>query len=61
MEEEYMLVHVERVKVEKDDGHIMWLDVYYDMETLVEYFGVDKTLTMRVNADGTPKIYKPKN
>ena len=56
-----MLVHVERVKVEKDDGHIMWLDVYYDMETLVEYFGVDKTLTMRVNADGTPKIYKPKN
>lgn len=54
-----MLIHIERFKVEKDDGHVAYFDRYYDKETLVEYYGADKFLVMRTNSDGSPVIYRP--
>lgn len=54
-----MLIHIERFKVAKDDGHVAYFDRYYDKETLVEYYGADKFLVMRTNSDGSPVIYRP--
>lgn len=53
-----MLKWVKRTKVEKESGHIAYIDLFYDTETMVEYFCYgDKNLIVRVNEDGKPMLY----
>lgn len=53
-----MLKWVKRNKVEKESGHIAYIDLFYDTETMVEYlcYG-DKNLIVRVDKDGKPVLY----
>lgn len=53
-----MLKWVKRDKVEKESGHIAYIDLFYDVETMVEYlcYG-DKNLIVRADKDGKPMLY----
>ena len=48
-----MIQWMERVKVEKEAGHVTYMDLYKDTVTGVLYIGHDDVLVPRYNADGT--------
>lgn len=48
-----MIKHVERIKVEKEEGHVTYMDIYQDTLTGVQYIGHGDALCPRYNADGT--------
>ena len=48
-----MLKWLDRFRVEKESGHVVWIDIYVDTETQVEYYGYGDSLTPRYKADGT--------
>lgn len=53
-----MLKWIERVRVNKENGHYAFIDRFYDTETMVEYYCYgDNNLTVRVNSDGTPYLH----
>ena len=47
------MVFVERVKVEKEAGHVTYIDLYKDEATGCLYWGQKDNLTPRYNPDGT--------
>lgn len=51
-----MLKWINRYRVVKEGNHVTWLDVYEDVETGVQYFGLGDSLSPRYNIDGT--LYK---
>ena len=51
-----MIKWLERIKVEKESGHVTYFDVYVDTETGVQYIGHGDSLTPRYNSDGTVKV-----
>lgn len=53
-----MLKWIGRYRVQKEDNHVMWLDVYEDINTKVQYFGVGDSLSPRYNTDGSLFINK---
>ena len=48
-----MLKWINRYRVNKENGHVAWVDLYEDVETGVQYFGVGDSLSPRFNSDGT--------
>ena len=48
-----MLQWLKRICVEKESGHVVWVDIYIDTETNVEYCGLGNSLTPRYRANGT--------
>ena len=54
-----MLVWIKRFRVDKEHNHITFVDLFYDSETKVEYYGYgDKCLIPRLDAEGKPVLYK---
>ena len=50
-----MLKWIERVRVNKENGHYAFIDRFYDTDTMVEYYCYgDNNLTVRVNSEGRP-------
>lgn len=49
---------ISRNKVQKEDNHVAWVDLYFDTETNVEYVAIGDKLCPRYNADGSLVIYK---
>ena len=53
-----MLRWIKRTKVEKESGHVAYIDLFYDTETMVEYFCYgDKNLIVRADEYGKPVLY----
>lgn len=51
------MIWIKREKVEKEAGHLAFIDLFRDEETGVEYWCYgDKNLVPRLNADGSPYI-----
>ena len=48
-----MLKWINRYRVNKENGHVAWVDLYEDIETGVQYFGLGDSLSPRYNIDGT--------
>lgn len=42
-----MLKWIKRFKVNKEEGHVVWVDLYQDMDTGIQYFGMGNTLSPR--------------
>ena len=51
-----MLKWIERVRVNKENGHYAFIDRFYDTDTEYYCYG-DNNLTVRVNRDGTPYLH----
>ena len=47
------MIFVERIKVEKESGHVTYMDIYQDKMTGVQYIGHGDCLVPRYRADGT--------
>lgn len=54
-----MIVWIKRKKVNKGDGHVIYIDLYQDFETGVQYFGTKDGLTVRLNSNGSPYVGTP--
>ena len=52
-----MLAWVKRFRVEKEQNHVTYVDLFYDTETNVEYFGYDKCLVPRLDSNGKPILH----
>lgn len=53
------MVWVKRERVEKEQGHVAYIDLFYDEVSKVEYlcYG-DKNLIVRVDENGKPMLHK---
>ena len=49
-----MLKWINRYRVNKENNHVAWVDLYQDIETGVQYFGLGDSLSVRLNENGTP-------
>lgn len=53
-----MLKWIEHIRVNKENGYYVFIDRFYDSDTMVEYYCYNgNNLTVRVNRDGTPYLY----
>ena len=50
-----MLKWINRYRVDKENGHVTWIDIYQDVETGVQYFGCGDSLSPRYQSNG--KLY----
>lgn len=51
-----MLKWLRRFKVEKEQGHVVWVDLYEDVETRIQYFGLGNNIVPRYTIDH-PGLY----
>lgn len=49
-----MLKWINRCRVNKENNHVAWVDLYQDIETGVQYFGLGDSLSVRMDENGTP-------
>ena len=47
------MIFVERIRVEKEDKHVAYFDIFQDAVTGVQYIGYGSYLVPRYNPDGT--------
>lgn len=53
-----MIQWIKRERVEKEEGHVAWIDHYWDTETGVQYLGMNGNLTPRLGHDGRPVLLR---
>lgn len=53
-----MLKWIKRCQIQKEEGHVTYLDLYVDTETGVQYFGMANNLTPRYDSNGNLFISK---
>lgn len=48
-----MLKWINRYRVDKENGHVTWVDIYKDIQTNVQYLSIGDSLVPRYNIDGS--------